>query len=108
MDTLTARQSNILDFIEQSIKDNNMPPTRGEISTYFGFKSANAAEEHLRAIAKKGYIKILPGTARGILLTNCVPSSLQEELLKLSRIMGREFGDKVGSFVSTYANNIKD
>jgi repressor LexA len=46
-----------------------MPPTRAEIAKFFGFKSANAAEEHLKALAKKGYIEMLPGTSRGIRLT---------------------------------------
>jgi repressor LexA len=45
-----------------------MPPTRAEIAKFFGFKSANAAEEHLKALAKKGYIEMLPGTSRGIRL----------------------------------------
>lgn len=68
MKPLTARQSQIFDLIKEKISDTGMPPTRAEIATFFGFKSANAAEEHLKALAKKGYIEMLPGTSRGIRL----------------------------------------
>ena len=59
---LTARQSEILDLITNAIGDSGLPPTRAEIATKLGFASANAAEEHLRALAKKGYIELTPGT----------------------------------------------
>jgi len=65
---LTARQQQIFDLIRENITDTGMPPTRAEIARFFGFKSANAAEEHLKALAKKGYIEMLPGTSRGIRL----------------------------------------
>ena len=65
---LTPRQQQIFDFIREKISDTGMPPTRAEIAEYFGFKSANAAEEHLKALAKKSYIEMLPGTSRGIRL----------------------------------------
>lgn len=65
---LTNRQKQIFDLIKESINDTGMPPTRAEIASFFGFKSANAAEEHLKALAKKGYIEMLPGTSRGIRL----------------------------------------
>ncbi|MCJ8318285.1 MAG: transcriptional repressor LexA [Colwellia sp.] len=68
MRPLTPRQQQIFDFIRESISNTGMPPTRAEIAGYFGFKSANAAEEHLKALAKKGYIEMLPGTSRGIRL----------------------------------------
>lgn len=68
MRPLTPRQQQIFDLIREKISDTGMPPTRAEIATYFGFKSANAAEEHLKALAKKGYIEMLPGTSRGIRL----------------------------------------
>ena len=67
--TLTKRQQQIFDLIKDKIADTGMPPTRAEIATYFGFKSANAAEEHLKALAKKGYIEMIAGTSRGIRLT---------------------------------------
>lgn len=65
---LTNRQQQIFDLIKESINETGMPPTRAEIADFFGFKSANAAEEHLKALAKKGYIEMLPGTSRGIRL----------------------------------------
>ena len=65
---LTKRQQQIFDLIKETISDTGMPPTRAEIALFFGFKSANAAEEHLKALAKKGYIEMLPGTSRGIRL----------------------------------------
>lgn len=68
MRPLTPRQQQIFDLIRDKIADTGMPPTRAEIATNFGFKSANAAEEHLKALAKKGYIEMLPGTSRGIRL----------------------------------------
>lgn len=68
MKALTSRQSQIFDLIKEKISETGMPPTRAEIADFFGFKSANAAEEHLKALAKKGYIEMLPGTSRGIRL----------------------------------------
>jgi len=65
---LTPRQQQIFDLIKDKISETGMPPTRAEIAEFFGFKSANAAEEHLKALAKKGYIHMLPGTSRGIQL----------------------------------------
>lgn len=68
MRPLTPRQAEILELIKRNIADTGMPPTRAEIATRLGFKSANAAEEHLKALAKKGCIEIMPGTSRGIRL----------------------------------------
>ncbi|WP_394173871.1 transcriptional repressor LexA [Thalassotalea litorea] len=70
MRPLTKRQSQIFDLIKEKIADTGMPPTRAEIADFFGFKSANAAEEHLKALAKKGFIEMLPGTSRGIRLAD--------------------------------------
>jgi len=69
MRPLTERQAQILDLIRRSINSTGMPPTRAEIAEQLGFRSANAAEDHLKALAKKGHIEILPGTSRGIRLT---------------------------------------
>ncbi|WP_298773685.1 transcriptional repressor LexA [uncultured Shewanella sp.] len=69
MRPLTKRQDEILTLIKRNIADTGMPPTRAEIAKRLGFKSANAAEEHLKALAKKGCIEIIPGTSRGIRLT---------------------------------------
>ncbi|WP_417356821.1 transcriptional repressor LexA [Gallaecimonas pentaromativorans] len=68
MRPLTPRQQQILDLIRARISESGMPPTRAEIAQQLGFKSANAAEEHLKALAKKGVIEILAGTSRGIRL----------------------------------------
>ncbi len=74
---LTSRQSEILDFIRDVVKRTGMPPTRAEISTQFGFRSPNAAEEHLRALARKGAIEIASGTARGIHLAEQISGAMQ-------------------------------
>jgi repressor LexA len=65
---LTARQEQILNLIREAIENTGFPPTRAEIAAELGFKSANAAEEHLQALARKGAIEISPGTSRGIRL----------------------------------------
>ena len=66
---LTARQEEILGLITDAISKSGFPPTRAEIATRLGFASANAAEEHLRALARKGYVELTPGTSRGIRLS---------------------------------------
>lgn len=65
-DPLTLRQRQILDWIVEQNLRNGAPPTRAEIASAFGFRSPNAAEEHLRALARKGAIEIAPGRSRGI------------------------------------------
>ena len=65
---LTDRQQQILDLIQSAIARTGAPPTRAEIATELGFKSANAAEEHLQALARKGAIELISGTSRGIRL----------------------------------------
>lgn len=70
MRPLTPRQAEILQLIKDYQQDSGMPPTRAEIAQQLGFKSANAAEEHLKALAKKGVIEMLPGTSRGIRLVD--------------------------------------
>jgi repressor LexA len=65
---LTARQRQVLDLVREFIENSGMPPTRAEIATALGFRSANAAEEHLRALARKGVIELVPGASRGIRL----------------------------------------
>lgn len=73
---LTPRQQQILDLIKQHIDDTGYPPTRAEIATELGFKSPNAAEEHLRALARKGVIEMISGTSRGIRLLEEEPPGL--------------------------------
>jgi len=65
---LTARQQQILELIQKTIAETGAPPTRAEIAQVLGFKSANAAEEHLQALARKGAIDLVSGTSRGIRL----------------------------------------
>ncbi|MGV6858878.1 MAG: transcriptional repressor LexA [bacterium] len=66
MNDLTPRQREILDLIQASLEQTGLPPTRAEIGKAFGFKSPNAAEGHLRALARKGAIELIPGSSRGI------------------------------------------
>jgi len=65
---LTSRQQEVLDIVRRHIQDTGYPPTRVDIANELGFKSANAAEEHLKALARKGAIEMIPGTSRGIRL----------------------------------------
>jgi len=76
MQGLTPRQSQILHMVQEFIADFGMPPTRAEIAKELGFKSANAAEEHLRALQRKGVLELVPGASRGIQLKD----SLREQL----------------------------
>jgi repressor LexA len=68
MNELTPRQQRVLNFIRDFLEETGMPPTRAEIARDLGFKSANAAEEHLRALERKGAISLMAGTSRGIRL----------------------------------------
>ncbi len=68
MRQLTPRQKEILQMIQEFIAEYGMPPTRADIARELGFKSANAAEEHLRALQKKGVLELVPGASRGIQL----------------------------------------
>ncbi|MGD2137023.1 MAG: transcriptional repressor LexA [Gammaproteobacteria bacterium] len=65
---LTARQAEILELIRDHIAEQGCPPTRAEIAATLGFRSANAAEDHLRALERKGFIELLAGASRGIRL----------------------------------------
>jgi len=76
MRQLTPRQKEILELIQTFIDEYGMPPTRADIARELGFKSANAAEEHLRALQKKGVLELVPGASRGIQLKD----SLREQM----------------------------
>ena len=82
----TARQSEILEFIRTTLIDQGSPPTREEIARAFGFRSLNAAEQHLQALARKGLIELVSGTSRGIRLREAV-AALQDTAAAV-----REFG----------------
>ena len=76
MAQLTPRQSQILQMVQDFIAESGMPPTRAEIARELGFKSANAAEDHLRALQRKGVLDLIPGASRGIQLKD----SLRDQL----------------------------
>ena len=76
MEKLTPRQSEILSFLQDFIDQSGMPPTRAEIARELGFKSVNAAEEHLRALQRKGVIELIPGASRGIQLKDFLREQL--------------------------------
>ena len=82
MNKLTTRQTEVLDFIKSYIYEIGYPPTRADIAKELGFKSANASEEHLKALARKGAIEMSPGTSRGIKL----PDSENEGLPIIGRV----------------------
>ena len=79
---LTKRQQIVLDFITSHIDTTGYPPTRAEIATALGFRSPNAAEEHLKALARKGAIEIIPSTSRGIKL----PAHLHQGLPVIGQV----------------------
>jgi repressor LexA len=72
MSDLTPRQTQILRLIQHFITETGMPPTRAEIARELGFRSPNAAEDHLRALARKGVIALIPGASRGIQLKDTI------------------------------------
>ncbi|MBT3831344.1 MAG: repressor LexA [Gammaproteobacteria bacterium] len=82
MNKLTTRQAEVLEFIKSYIEETGYPPTRADIAKEHGFKSANAAEEHLKALARKGAIEMIPGTSRGIKL----PESENQGLPIIGRV----------------------
>jgi repressor LexA len=79
---LTARQQQILALVQSAIERSGAPPTRAEIAAELGFKSANAAEEHLQALARKGVIELVGGTSRGIRLRSETLRALNESRVK--------------------------
>ncbi|TMH14033.1 MAG: transcriptional repressor LexA [Betaproteobacteria bacterium] len=81
---LTDRQQQILDLVQSAIERTGAPPTRAEIAAELGFRSANAAEEHLQALARKGVIELVGGTSRGIRLKS-------DTLRALNQSRGKQF-----------------
>ncbi len=79
---LTDRQQQVLELVQNAIERTGAPPTRAEIATELGFKSANAAEEHLQALARKGVIELLGGTSRGIRLRSETLRQLHQQRSK--------------------------
>ena len=85
---LTKRQQEIFDFILECMTDNGAPPTRVEIAEHFGFRSANAAEDHLKALDKKGHIELRSGTSRGIIINESLRSNPAFEHVELGATTG--------------------
>ncbi|WP_411359966.1 transcriptional repressor LexA [Pseudidiomarina salilacus] len=90
MRPLTPRQQEILDLIKDTIDATGMPPTRAEIAQRLGFRSANAAEEHLKALAKKGMIEMMPGMSRGIRLVGANDVDIPEGLPLIGQVAAGE------------------
>ncbi|HEY7885211.1 MAG TPA: transcriptional repressor LexA [Cellvibrionaceae bacterium] len=78
---LTARQQQVLELIKSYAEETGYPPTRAEIARMLGYKSPNAAEEHIKALARKGAIEVIPGASRGIRLPE-----IQEGLPIIGRV----------------------
>ena len=124
MEKLTKRQTEILALIRQYIEESGMPPTRMDIAATFGFKSPNAAEEHLRALARKGVIEMLPGTSRGIRLVETAqeepglpiigrvaaghPVLAQENILGYCEVAPRLFKPSADYFLQVKGLSMKD
>jgi len=89
MRMLTARQQEILSLIREHISQTGFPPTRAEIAARLGFRSPNAAEEHLRALARKGMLELTSGASRGIRLLGTAAGAASDPLADVSRQVGR-------------------
>ena len=96
MRELTPRQKQILEVSQDFIAETGMPPTRAEIAEQLGFKSANAAEEHLRALQKKGVLELLPGASRGIQLAQKL-AGCTRPCRRSSLVSGRVHTKQTGS-----------
>lgn len=86
MQKLTARQQQVLAFIKEYMDGNGYPPTRVDIAKTLGFKSPNAAEDHLRALARKGAIEMIPGASRGIRLPESEADNNDGQLPVIGRV----------------------
>jgi repressor LexA len=84
---LTARQQQVFELIQRAIERTGFPPTRAEIAAELGFSSANSAEEHLRALARKGVIELAAGASRGIRLVSGLEDSPHQFTLPHQSIM---------------------
>jgi len=97
MKDLTTRQQQILHLIEQHIEDTGFPPTRMDICHALGFRSPNAAEEHLKALARKGVITLTSGASRGIRLTAAKAEKTAGRGAGLMGALGMNMGSGVGA-----------
>ena len=108
MSKLTTRQQEILDFIKTTLEVLGAPPTRAEIARSFGFSSPNAAEEHLRALARKGVIVLEPGAARGIRLVEQLGLPLVGSVAAGSPILASENVQKHFTFDAAFFSRRAD
>ncbi len=90
MEKLTQRQQQVLDLVRRHIEETGFPPTRADIAGELGFRSANAAEEHLKALARKGAIEIIPGASRGIRLPDSAGIPIVGRVAAGSPILAQE------------------
>src|SRR5437867_3238593 len=88
MEELTARQTEILRLVRQLTEVSGFPPTRAEIAERMGFRSVNAAEQHLRALERKGAIEIAEGASRGLKVLDRAPGRATARLMELP-VVGR-------------------
>ena len=98
---LTPRQRQVFDFVRTFVAETDSAPTLEEISRHFRFRSSNSARQHLRLIAQKGHVRLLPGRARGIRLKHdCIPA----QSVILAPLVGRiAAGDPIGTIENTEA-----
>jgi len=122
MKNLTKRQEEILNLIKTHISDFGFPPTRADIAKTLGFKSPNAAEQHLRAIEKKGFIKILSVASRGIVLSESESNEIpvielvaaggpilaQENIEKTIPISRNLFSDEIDYYLRVKGDSMVD
>ena len=118
---LTSRQEQVLQLIKQYTEETGYPPTRAEIARILGFKSANAAEEHIKALARKGAIEIMPGASRGIRLAEAQsgipivgrvaagnPILAQEHIEDYCNIPSSFFSPSADYFLRVHGMSMKD
>lgn len=118
---LTSRQEQVLQLIKQYTEETGYPPTRAEIARILGFKSANAAEEHIKALARKGAIEIMPGASRGIRLADAQngipvigrvaagnPILAQEHIEDYCNIPNSFFSPSADYFLRVHGMSMKD
>lgn len=118
---LTSRQEQVLQLIKQYTEETGYPPTRAEIARILGFKSANAAEEHIKALARKGAIEIMPGASRGIRLAEAQtgipiigrvaagnPILAQEHIEDYCNIPNSFFSPNADYFLRVHGMSMKD
>ncbi len=120
MHGLTSRQRQILDFVRGHLRDTGYPPTRSEIASHMGFRSVNSAEDHLRALARKGAIEMMPGASRGIRIPADSPPGLpiigqvaagspilaQESIADYSEVPGEMFSPRADYLLTVRGNSM--